>query len=103
MLSRLRMLSLGLVLVLLWILAGYMRLGHLQFELDLDDPPGQIIELSKDEFITATINSAVEDNFDHTHIRKMCDAQEWDPTVVFTCHGIIGGIGKSFRILLYSL
>jgi hypothetical protein len=92
------MLSLGLVVVFLWILAGYMRLEHLQFELDLDDASGRIIELSKDEFISAAINSAVQDNFDHTHVRKMCDAQEWDPTVVFTCHGIIGGIGKSFEI-----
>jgi hypothetical protein len=49
--------------------------------------------VSKEDFINAAINSAVEDDFDDSHIRAMCGEQEWDSTVVFTCRGVIGGIG----------
>jgi len=82
-----------------------MRLENLQFEFDVDEQDALThpIELSKEEFIAAIISSAVEDDFDQSQIRKMCDSQQWDQTVVFRCHGIIGGIGASYSFFLTFL
>ena len=52
------------------------------------------IVLSKEEFVVTTIEAARGDHYDDTSIRQLCSAQNWDNSVVFTCHGLIGGIGK---------
>ena len=91
--------ALGLLLVILWILVAYTQVAHLQLQLDSkesleDGSRDDVTNLSKHDFINAAISSAVEDGFDNSHISAMCNDQEWDDTVVFTCRGIIGGIGK---------
>ena len=97
MLSSPRFMATGLSLVVLWILAAYIEVSHVQFELGsnegLEDGSRYNAAMSKEDFIDAAINSAVEDDFDDSHIRAMCDCQEWDSSVVFTCRGVIGGIG----------
>jgi hypothetical protein len=97
MLSRPRFLALGLSLSILWILIAYKQLAHLQFELGSNEGPKDgsryVANMSKEDFIDTAINSAIEDDFDGNHIRAMCNDQEWDSTVVFTCRGVIGGIG----------
>lgn len=105
MLSKPRILSLSLVSIFLWILTSYMRLENLQFEFDVDEQDALThpIELSKEKFIADIISSAVEDDFDQSHIRKMCDSQKWDQRVVFRCHGIIGGIGNIRQELLHCI
>jgi hypothetical protein len=89
--------AIGLSLVILWILVAYIEVAHVQFELGsskgLEDGSRYNAAVSKEDFINAAINSAVEDDFDDSHIRAMCGEQEWDSTVVFTCRGVIGGIG----------
>lgn len=52
--------------------------------------------MSKEKFVAAAVESGLDDSFDYTPIKTLCDAQIWDPSVVFTCHGIIGGIGKRY-------
>ena len=97
MLSSPRFMAIGLSSVVLWILVAYMEVAHVRFELgsneDLEDGSRYNATMSKEDFIDAAINSAVEDDLDDSHIRAMCDDQEWDSTVVFTCRGVIGGIG----------
>lgn len=91
----------GFLIVSLWLLIGFIHLQHFQFDLAEDERlkgfPRYDSNLSKDEFVAAAISSAADDGFDYSHIRNMCDNQEWDNTVVFSCHGVLGGIGnKSF-------
>ena len=50
--------------------------------------------LSKEEFVVAVTELARGDDYDDTSIKEMCNAQSWDKSVVFTCHGLIGGIGE---------
>ena len=59
--------------------------------------------MSKDEFIAAAMDAVVEDDYDYSHLKSMCDDQPWDSTVVFTCHGVIGGIGKMHSYLIHWL
>ena len=102
-----RALSIGALLVILWILVGYIRLGYFQFEPTeterLKDTSKYNIDLSKEDFVAAAINSAVGDDFDYSHVSAMCDDQQWDSTVVFTCHGVIGGIGTTNPSLICML
>ncbi|KAH8820195.1 hypothetical protein F5884DRAFT_39693 [Xylogone sp. PMI_703] len=109
MFLRRRLLAIVLALVTVCILIGYHQqtaripyvlAGHAQSE---HGSTGLKENMSSQEFIAAAMTSAQEDNFDHSHIRAMCDAQQWDPSVVFTCHGIIGGIGNIRQELLHCI
>jgi len=60
----------------------------------LDDHPKHGFRLSKETFVAAAAEAARGDDYDDTSISEMCSAQTWDNSVVFTCHGLIGGIGK---------
>lgn len=89
----------------LWILAGFLRLGEFQYGVEEFDGHPRQKDYSKDEFIEAAIRSAVEDEFDYGYIREMCDDQEWDSSLVFSCNGAIGGIGTTHPYrdnILYS-
>jgi hypothetical protein len=57
--------------------------------------------LSKEQFIEAAIKSATVDDYDDTAIRAMCDAQDWNMSVVFTCRGTIGGVGEKLIPRIY--
>ena len=94
--------ALGLSLAILWILVAYKELAHVNLEFaeskPAEDASRHENSLSKENFIAEAMSSAAEDDFNSYYIRAMCDAQEWDPTVVFTCHGVIGGTGTAVHL-----
>lgn len=71
------------------------RFSHTSKDGNLEEerPGPDTCSLSEDDFIAAAIETAVEDDFNDGPISELCAAQEWDSSVVFTCRGIIGGIG----------
>merc|ERR1711977_316686 len=98
MISKPRILAVGVVLVSLWVLMGLLRMQSL--ELDLDEQATwnydtRIEKWSKEDFITEAMSAAVEDDFDFGYIAEMCDEQEWDGSVVFECQNLIGGVGMT--------
>lgn len=86
--------TVGGTLVIGWLLLAYSYRPHLQPHTFEDGSEGRIV-LSQKEFVTAAISTTVEDDFDYSDIRKLCDAQSWDDTVVFKCLYVEGGIGKT--------
>ncbi|RFU30229.1 hypothetical protein B7463_g6105, partial [Scytalidium lignicola] len=108
LLLRRRLLAIGLSIFIACFLIGYNQPTHIQHALeDITRNGPEASEpkrhRSKEEFIATTMSSALEDNFDYSHIREVCDAQQWDSTVVFTCHGIIGGIGNIRQEILHCI
>tara|TARA_R110002060_G_scaffold36630_2_gene47631 strand:+ start:713 stop:1021 length:309 start_codon:yes stop_codon:yes gene_type:complete len=98
MISKPRILAVGVVLVSLWVFMGLLRMQSL--ELDLDEQATwnydtRIEKWSKEDFITEAMSAAVEDDFDFGYIAEMCDEQEWDDSVVFECQNLIGGVGMT--------
>lgn len=98
MLSKPRVLAVGVVVVFLWTVIGLMRMENLDFKSDehtewRDDT--RIERWSKEDFITQAMSSAIQDDFEYGYIADMCDDQEWDDTVVFECQNLIGGIGET--------
>lgn len=95
--------AIGVALVVFWILIYYERLGDFELELFIDDlrktSSRPDIDIPKDDFVAQTISSAVADDFDDSHISQMCDGAPWDKSVVFTCRGIVGGIGTTYSDL----
>lgn len=101
MLGKIRTVScIYLAIIPLFILT-FWQLKNSRFTLSLqshleDHPkyrPGWY-SLSKEQFVATAVDTSINDSFDDTSIRLLCDVQIWDPSVVFTCHGVIGGIGK---------
>jgi hypothetical protein len=98
MLSKARLLSAGVSLAILWTIIGYILFQEPQFDAAADEASREAFEfynLPRENFIAGAMNAAINDAFDYSHIQAICDHQQWDSTVVFTCHGMIGGIGTS--------
>ena len=83
------------LLLIVGALVTYSQLRNIYLDLPVDVEWKEWIEIPKESFVRTAINSAVEDDYDSTHIRAMCDAQPWDSSLIFDCWGIIGGIGNA--------
>ncbi|KAH7410646.1 hypothetical protein BKA64DRAFT_638309 [Cadophora sp. MPI-SDFR-AT-0126] len=106
MLSKPRILAVGVVLVSLWVFMGLLRMQSL--ELDLDEQEAwsydtRIENWSKEDFVAEAMSAAVEDDFDYGYIAEMCDEQKWDDSVVFECQNLIGGIGNLRQEILHCI
>ncbi len=88
-----RIATLAIILIAGWMLLAYNYQPHLRPHRFKDE---QYYRSSwpRDEFIETSIRTALEDDFDYSHIRAVCDASPWDESVVFRCENIEGGIGK---------
>lgn len=74
-----RALAIGIALVFLWIFVCYEKVAYDEFSLSASErtkaqSKGNI-NLSKEDFIATAKASAVEDDFDYSHIKEMCDNQ----------------------------
>ena len=70
--------------------------SSLRVENKLGDQANHNPTLSKEGFVVAATEAARGDDYDDASLREMCSGQSWDKSVVFTCHGLIGGIGKHY-------
>ncbi|KAH8602693.1 hypothetical protein B0O99DRAFT_531841 [Bisporella sp. PMI_857] len=105
--ARARNLGLAYSAIALFILFCYTQWEDSQPEFlingGLSDSTSENISLSRDDFVAAAVESAIENDFDDSPIRELCDATVWDRSVVFYCHGVIGGVGNIKQELLHCL